>query len=59
YALCGKTGSIIGPVLLTGMAALLGSLRLGLISVLVFYAIGFWLVRRVEDPTVNGTSDPV
>jgi UMF1 family MFS transporter len=59
YALCGKTGSIIGPVLLTGMAALLGSLRLGLISVLVFYALGFWLVRRVEDPTVNGTSDPV
>jgi len=50
YALCGKTGSIVGPLLLTGLGALLGSLRLGLISVAVFYALGYWLVLGVKDP---------
>jgi len=50
YALCGKTGAIAGPLALIGLNALLGSLRLGLISVLAFYAIGLWLVLRVEDP---------
>ena len=50
YALCGKTGAIAGPLLLTGLGSLFGSLRLGLISVLFFYAVGLWLVMRVRDP---------
>ena len=50
YALCGKTGAIAGPLLLTGVGALLGSLRMGLVTVVAFYAIGLWLVLRVEDP---------
>ncbi|MHC4846841.1 MAG: MFS transporter [Planctomycetota bacterium] len=50
YALCGKTGAIAGPLLLTGLGSVLGSLRLGLISVLVFYAVGLWLVLKVKDP---------
>jgi len=50
YALCGKTGAIAGPLLLTGLGTLLGSLRLGLISVLAFYSIGLYLVLRVKDP---------
>jgi len=53
YALCGKTGSILGPLLLTGLGALLGSLRLGLISVAVFLVLGYWLVRGVRDPKAS------
>jgi len=53
YALCGKTGAIAGPLLLTGLGSLLGSLRLGLISVLVFYAVGLWLVLKVKDPELS------
>jgi len=51
YALCGKTGAILGPMILIGLGALLGSLRLGLISVAVLYALGYWLVRGVKDPS--------
>ncbi len=50
YALCGKTGAIMGPLLLTGLEHLLGSMRLGLISVAVFLAAGYWLVSGVRDP---------
>jgi len=50
YALCGKTGAIAGPLLLTGLGTLLGSLRLGLISVVAFYTIGLCLILRVKDP---------
>lgn len=49
YALCGKTGSIIGPLMLTGLGVLLGSLRMGLIGVGVLYAIGLWMISRVRD----------
>jgi len=56
YAMCGKAGAIVGPVLLTGFAVLLGSLRLALISVVFFYVIGFLLVRTVVDPTLDETS---
>jgi UMF1 family MFS transporter len=50
YALCGKTGAILGPILLVGVGALLGSLRLGLVSVVAFLTLGYLLVRGVRDP---------
>ena len=53
YALCGKTGAVLGPLLLTGLGQLFGSLRLGLVSVVVFYVIGLLLVRTVKDPTIG------
>jgi len=47
YALCGKTGAIMGPALL-GTLALASDLRHAVLVVIPFYAVGFLLLRRVQ-----------
>jgi UMF1 family MFS transporter len=47
YALCGKTGAIIGPALFGTVAASLG-LRNAALTVIPFYAVGYLLLRRVR-----------
>lgn len=48
YALCGKTGAIMGPFLFGTIADQTGSRRLAILLVIVFYATGYILLRRVE-----------
>ena len=48
YALCGKTGAIMGPFLFGTIADVSGSRRLAILLVVVFYAVGYLLLRRVE-----------
>jgi MFS transporter, UMF1 family len=48
YALCGKTGAIMGPFLFGTIADLADSRRLAILLVVVFYAVGYVLLSRVE-----------
>lgn len=47
YALCGKTGAIMGPALF-GTIAHLWDPRHAVLVVIPFYAVGYLLLRRVE-----------
>lgn len=56
YALCGKSGSILGPVVFGAVAALAGGdQRPAVLVVALFYAIGFILLARVDDRPVAET----
>jgi UMF1 family MFS transporter len=48
YALCGKTGAIMGPFLFGTIADLADSRRLAILLVVVFYGVGYVLLSRVE-----------
>ncbi len=48
YALCGKTGAILGPFLFGVLTDAYGA-RHAILSVIVFYVAGFFLVRGLED----------
>ncbi len=48
YALCGKTGAVIGPILFGSIAYATGSQRPAILSVAVFYVIGYVLLGRVH-----------
>lgn len=51
YAFCGKTSSMVGPVLFGGVAmATGGNQRLGILALTGLMAIGLVLLRRVTDP---------
>jgi UMF1 family MFS transporter len=51
YALCGKSSSVIGP-LVFGQVALLtgGNQKLSVMSISVLFVIGILLLQRVQDP---------
>lgn len=53
YALCGKSSSVIGP-LIFGQVALLtgGNQRLSVMSISVLFVVGALLLQRVQDPRV-------
>jgi len=48
YALCGKTGAIIGPFLFGTIAYATDSRRIAILMVIFFYAAGYLLLRGVE-----------
>jgi UMF1 family MFS transporter len=48
YALCGKTGAVMGPFLFGTIADATGNRRLAILLVIVFYGVGYVLLRRVE-----------
>ena len=48
YALCGKTGAILGPFLFGALADAHGA-RNAILSVIAFYAVGFLMIRGIED----------
>lgn len=50
YALCGKSGAILGPLLFGYLSVAFHSQRPALLSVAVFYAIGLVLLARVQTP---------
>ena len=56
YNMMGKFSSIIGP-LLAGTAALVsGSQRIGILSILLLFAAGLWLLSRVRLPAEGATA---
>jgi UMF1 family MFS transporter len=51
YALCGKSSSVIGPMLFGGAALLFGgNQRPGFLLIAVLFIIGLVLLQRVNDP---------
>jgi len=51
YALCGKSSSVIGP-LIFGQVALMtgGNQKLSVMSISVLFVVGAFLLQRVNDP---------
>ncbi len=57
YAFCGKSSSIIGPLIFGGISyALGGNQRAAILSVAIFFLIGLILLQRVEDPNKNSSN---
>ena len=54
YNMLGKFAAVLGPVLTGSVALATGSQRIGILSILVLFTIGLWLLSRVRLP-VNGT----
>ena len=51
YAFCGKSSSILGPLLFGSIShALGGNQRVALLSVIAFFFVGFILLQRVKAP---------
>lgn len=46
----GKAAAVLGPVLVGITAALTGSSRVGLLSILLLFGLGMWFLRQVEEP---------
>lgn len=52
YAFCGKSSSILGPFIFGVISSSTGgNQRLAILSLIGFFAMGFVLLQRVEDPT--------
>jgi len=47
YNMLGKSAAILGPLLVVGVGTLTGSPRLGLLAVLVLFAVGGFLLWKV------------
>jgi len=51
FGLCGKFSSFIGPVIFGGVSSLTGNMRLGALSLVPLFLVGFFLLLKVEDPS--------
>jgi UMF1 family MFS transporter len=58
YAFCGKSSSILGPIVFGTVAALSGSQRWAVLVLIVFFVVGGLLLRRVRDPVVGRALAP-
>ena len=56
YNMMGKFSAIIGPVLAGTAALVSGSQRIGILSILVLFAAGLWLLSRVRLPAAAATA---
>ncbi|MEI8025621.1 MAG: MFS transporter [Pseudomonadota bacterium] len=50
YNMLGKFASILGPVLMGGVAFLTGSTRLSILSLAVLFIAGYYVLEKVQDP---------
>lgn len=48
YNMMGKFAAVLGPVMVGVVSALTGSSRTGMLSVLVLFVVGAWLLSRVD-----------
>lgn len=55
YNMLGKFSSILGPMLAGSLALLAGSQRVGILSIVVLFVAGLWLLSRVQVPAAAGT----
>ncbi len=56
YNMMGKFSSILGPVLAGTAALASGSQRVGILSILLLFTAGFWLLSRVHLPAEAATA---
>ncbi|MCL4791985.1 MAG: MFS transporter [Gammaproteobacteria bacterium] len=56
YNMMGKFSSIVGPVLAGTAALVSGSQRIGILSILLLFAAGLWLLSRVRLPAEGATA---
>jgi UMF1 family MFS transporter len=49
YALTGKFSSILGPLLFGITSTVTGSQRAGVLSILLFFVVGYFLFQRIDD----------
>ena len=55
YAFCGKSSSVLGPLVFGGISAALGgNQRVALVAVAAFFVAGLLLLQRVRDPRAAG-----
>lgn len=45
----GKAAAVLGPVMVGTIAAISGNSRIGLLSILILFLLGMWLLRKVEE----------
>ncbi|MES1937967.1 MFS transporter [Salinisphaera hydrothermalis] len=57
YNMLGKFAAVIGPLLVGVVAAMSGSARLSILSVVVLFIAGGWLLTRVDAGKVRHTAD--
>ncbi|OPY87896.1 MAG: Vacuole effluxer Atg22 like protein [Syntrophaceae bacterium PtaU1.Bin231] len=50
YNMLGKFSAVIGPVLLGGVTVLTGNIRYGVLSILLLFVSGGWLLYRLDIP---------
>jgi UMF1 family MFS transporter len=48
YALCGRTGAILGPTMFGAISSLAGDQRPAILAVALLYAVGYLMLRRVR-----------
>ncbi|MEZ5561944.1 MAG: MFS transporter [Gammaproteobacteria bacterium] len=56
YNMMGKFSSIVGPVLAGTAALVSGSQRIGILSILLLFTAGLWLLSRVRLPAEGATA---
>ncbi|MDQ1303126.1 MAG: transporter, family, partial [Pseudomonadota bacterium] len=56
YNMMGKFSSIVGPVLAGTAALVSGSQRIGILSILILFVAGLWLLSRVRLPAAAATA---
>ena len=49
YAFCGKSSAVLGP-LVFGLVSYNGNRRLAVLTIGLFFLVGFILLQRVKDP---------
>ena len=59
YNMLGKFAAIIGPMLTGTVALAFGSQRVGILSILILFGLGFYLLTRVESHGAAETSAPL
>ena len=58
YNMMGKFAAVLGPLAVGVTAAMTGSARMSLLSLLVFFVIGGCLLLRVPDPDTTADAQP-
>lgn len=53
YAFCGKSSSVLGPLVFGGVSYALGNQQAAIFSVMVFFLLGLILLQRVRDPVTR------
>lgn len=56
YAFCGKSSSVMGPLVFGTVSFRTGDQRLAVLSIAAFFLIGLALLQRVRPPAPGGTS---
>ncbi|ODS29641.1 MAG: permease of the major facilitator superfamily protein, partial [Candidatus Scalindua rubra] len=48
FNMLGKFAAVVGPFLMGSVTLLTGNARLGILSILILFAVGWFLLRKVD-----------